>query len=465
METFAQIDTAVYLHVVLGAGLAIFCFCLIVGCALCWRRGKHRDPTGGKGLGSERIVLETNAGLLGNTSTPVKQQYEEVEGSVLDYPPCVVSHLQDSGHPCQLGPHGRPSLPFIPVIPKPGLNSKTKRILERRCTVSGDISDYKEPVRLGSSVPKPLGSPSQNVPDSFMGMKTKPKPLLHFTLFYSSYELNLTVSIIGIYNLPRRFGTGCDSYVRVHLLPKILEPRQTAVRRKSLNPEFRESFQFSGHTPEEIKCFTLRFAVYVKEFHNLKDSFVGELFFPLEQLDWKLDVPSTHTMGLSATKTKLKKCLSTQDVASGAAPPKLLGQLFVLLQYQTLANRIKVMVRKAETLARLTRMPGSPDHYVIINLYKDGKTLSSKVTKTSSGYNPVWNAPFLFDVPPGDIESLDLSLEFIIMQGRIYTRSSALGRVVISADASETGRMHWKEMASRGHVESARWHTIQPDAF
>ncbi|XP_072881561.1 synaptotagmin-11 isoform X1 [Hemitrygon akajei] len=471
METSTQINAAVPLQVLFGAGLAFLCFCLIVGCAICWRKGRRRDPTNGKDQALERIVLDSSAGLLGNTSTPVKQQYEEVEGSVLDYPQSATSSPLDLGGQRQIGPRGRPSLPSIPIIQKTSLASKTRRTLERRCTLSGASLDFKEPAALGSSMVKPLGPTlghSHTAPDSLVAMKSKPKPLLHFILYYSSYELTLTVSIIGIHNLPKKFGAGCDSYVRIHLLPKVMEPQQTAVRRKSLNPEFRESFQFSGYTMEEIRCFKLRFAAYVKEFHNLKDTFVGELLLPLQRADWKVDIPSTYNMELTTTKTKLKKCLSTQDMASHTSSmvqPKLVGQLFILLQYQTLANRIKVMVRKAESLARLIRIPGSPDHSVIINLYKDGKVISSKETRTASGYNPVWNAPFLFDIPPGDIESLDLSLEFIVMQGRIYTRSYVLGRVFIGASAPETGKMHWKEMSSRGHVESARWHPIQSDTF
>lgn len=35
-----------------------------------------------------------------------------------------------------------------------------------------------------------------------------------------------------------------------------------------------------------------------------------------------------------------------------------------------------------------------------------------------SGPNPVWNAPFLFDLPAGDITKLPLVFEFIIMQVR-----------------------------------------------
>lgn len=56
------------------------------------------------------------------------------------------------------------------------------------------------------------------------------------------------------------------------------------------------------------------------------------------------------------------------------------------------------------------------DHYVVINLRQEGKIISTKETKGASGSNPVWNAPFLFDLPPGDIAQLPLVLEFIVMQ-------------------------------------------------
>lgn len=60
------------------------------------------------------------------------------------------------------------------------------------------------------------------------------------------------------------------------------------------------------------------------------------------------------------------------------------------------------------------------DHYVVINLRQEGKIISTKETKGASGSNPVWNAPFLFDLPPGDITQLPLLLEFIVMQVQYY---------------------------------------------
>lgn len=60
------------------------------------------------------------------------------------------------------------------------------------------------------------------------------------------------------------------------------------------------------------------------------------------------------------------------------------------------------------------------DHYVVINLRQDGKVISTKETKGASGANAVWNAPFLFDLPAGDISRLPLLLEFSVMQVTIF---------------------------------------------
>lgn len=56
------------------------------------------------------------------------------------------------------------------------------------------------------------------------------------------------------------------------------------------------------------------------------------------------------------------------------------------------------------------------DHYVVINLRQGGKVIGTKETKGAGGNNPVWNAPFLFDLPTGDISQMPLILEFIVMQ-------------------------------------------------
>ncbi|XP_038274000.1 synaptotagmin-5-like isoform X2 [Dermochelys coriacea] len=458
-------DEAVHLQVLLGVGLALLCFCLLLSCAVCWRRSERHNQRDRKEQASTHTLVELGPALPSQTTAvPIQQQYVELEGEVLE---CAGNDSQGSpgaGSPPQNMLHGRASLPSIPFSQKLGQFSKTEPGWERRSTICGETDESSLltlPV-LGASVRQ-----SSTMPGRLSSAGCKLRPQLHFILFYSQPEATLTVTVISVSHLPKGFRSSRDSYVKVYLLPKFIEPQRTAVRRKSLNPEFREQFQFGRYHLEELRGFTLCFAVYMKEFHSFRDSFVGEVMFPCAQVTWNPEVASSYTRELSTTKTKLKKCLSTQDMSYGAACSQStsLGQLFILLQYQALANRIKVLVRKAENLGRLTRMPGAPDHYVVIHLYHNGRVMNTKETKSIAGYNPVWNTPFLFNIPAGDIQEQQLCLEFTIMQTRLYTRSCTLGRVLIGPHTPEAGLLHWKEMCRRGHMESARWHVIQPNAF
>jgi len=72
------------------------------------------------------------------------------------------------------------------------------------------------------------------------------------------------------------------------------------------------------------------------------------------------------------------------------------------------------------------------DHYVVINLRQDGKVIGTKETKGAGGPNPIWNAPFLFDLPSGDITQLPLVLEFIVMQVNNAVSCNAAWSVALS---------------------------------
>ncbi|KAG5848831.1 hypothetical protein ANANG_G00103600 [Anguilla anguilla] len=381
----------VHLQVLLGVGLAVFCFCLILGCVLCWRRGKPRPP--------------------------------EDKEAAMSLPPLPADHLPAVPRASELNEHPKSHFPLrrlstppapptsrrstagppLPSLPKLGLVSKTRRALERRCTVTGDSFLDGERSRL------------------------QPGPA-----------------------------------------PGLALRAPSAARRRSLSPEFQsQTFVLQVGSVEQLRGCALQLAVFARDFSGLREAPLGDLELPCGEIDWEPDYAISFTKELRPAKYKLRKSLSSVDALSRKEPvciPRVLGQLFVLLQYQTLAHRIKVMVRKAENLAKLTRMPGAPDHYVVINLRKKGVVIGTKETKGAGGYNAVWNAPFLFDLPPGDVNQLPLVLEFIVMQGRIYTKGSVLGRVLIGREAPETGQTHWKDMCSRGQVETARWHAIQPDS-
>ncbi|XP_028812677.1 synaptotagmin-11 [Denticeps clupeoides] len=500
-----------HLQILLAVGLAVFCFCLVLGCILCWWRSKS-GPPGDKEADlsvPSMPVDQVNITLKASPSVdalPIRQQYQELEGEVLEFPssagastpsedaapglplqlrPRSSSDQKETPHSCfplrglsspaaPASPHkptayGRTSLPSVPKL---GLVSKTRKALGRRSTVTGDLLYTESSHLTGLPVARSLPTPSES-PQTLYGsglsstsMSSKPPPLLHFTLLFSSPTATLTLTILGLYGASRRLG---GAFARVSLPPVCPNPMQVSGRRRSLSPEFQsQSFLLPVGTAEALRSATLRLAVISRDFSGLREAPLGELELPCGEIDWEPDTTITCIRELNPAKRRLKKSMSSQDALSSrrisVGAPQALGQLFILLQYQTLAHRIKVMVRKAENLAKMTRMPGAPDHYVVINLRHGGKVVCTKETKGAAGHNAVWNAPFLFDLPLGDITQLPLVLEFIIMQGRLYTKSSLLGRVLIGYEGPESGQQHWKEMCSRGQVETARWHTIQPDS-
>ncbi|GAA6230450.1 synaptotagmin-5-like isoform X1 [Lates japonicus] len=503
----SQYTLGVHLQILLAVGLAVFCYCLVLGCILCCRRRKSVSSEDKEAVFLSPHPAESVTVTLTQSpcTQPVKQQYEELDGDVLEFPssksssspseddltalpfdPSPTRSAELVQSPGSSFPMRRLSTPVVPCSPskpqsqgraslpsltKLNLVSKSRRAIGRRSTVSGESFLYSESSRLtagAAKAPVQQGEPclSQYGSNS-LSIPSKPAPLLHFSLLFSSACGTLMVNILGLSGASRRRS---GVFVRASLPPLCPSPQQVASRRRSLSPDLHnQSFVLQVGSVEELRTCTLRLAVYSRDFSGLREAGLGVVELPCEQMEWEPDITTTYTRQLSPTKSKLKKSVSSQETLghrkSSMCVPRALGQLFILLQYQTVAQRIKVMVRKAENLAKLTRIPGAPDHYVVINLRQDGKIIGTKETKGASGPNPVWNAPFLFDLPPGDITQLPLVLEFIVMQGRLYTKSSILGRVLIGSGVSEAGQGHWKEMCSRGQTETARWHSIQSDVL
>ncbi|XP_060895553.1 synaptotagmin-4 [Labrus mixtus] len=502
----SQYTLPVHLQILLAVGLAVFCYCLVLGCILCCRRKKKKsvsseDREAGD-LSPQRAERVTVTLSPSPCTQPVKQQYEELDGHVLEFPssksssspseddlPALPSDSSSNrsaepspassfpmrrlstpavpSSPAKRSSHGRASLPSLTKL---SLVSKSRRAAGRRSTVSGESFLYRESSQLTAGAGGASGQQGEPIPSQYgsnsLSIPSKSAPLLHFSLLFSSAYGTLVVNILGLSGTSRR-RSGVS--VRASLPPLCPSPQQVVSRRRSLSPDLHnQSFVLQVGSVDELRTCTLRLAVFSRDFSGLREAALGVVELPCEHMEWEPDSTTTYTRQLIPTKSKLKKSTSSQEAlgqrkSSGCAPPRALGQLFILLQYQSLANRIKVMVRKAENLSKLTRIPGAADHYVIINLRWEGKVIGTKETKGASGPNPVWNAPFLFDLPPGDITQLTLALEFIVMQGRLYTKSSILGRVLIGGDVSEAGRGHWKEMCSRGQTETARWHSIQSE--
>lgn len=322
-------------------GLAVFCYGLVLGCILCCRRKKGMSPKD-----KEAVFLSPpSAASVTLTLThspcvqPVKQQYEELDGDVLEFPSSQSSssppdddltalpvdpspdgsaelkqsprssvpmrRLSTPALPCspsKAAAHGRPSLP---ALTKLSFVSKSRQVMGRSSTVSGASLVHSEssPLTAASGLNQPgdpcLSQYGSNCPP----VSSKPPPLLHFSLLFSSGTL--AVNILGLSGDGRRRS---GVFVRASLPPLHPSPQQRPPRRRSLSPDLHgQSFVLQVGSVEELHTCTLRLAVYSRDFSGLREAALGEVELPCGQMVWKPETPTTYTRQLSPCKNKLKK--------------------------------------------------------------------------------------------------------------------------------------------------------------
>ncbi|XP_054754975.2 synaptotagmin-5-like isoform X1 [Lytechinus pictus] len=298
------------------------------------------------------------------------------------------------------------------------------------------------------------------------------KPVVNFSLYHSTQDSTLFVCLKSVSGLARKYYPGCTSFLKVSLLPKYRDGFRTEMVRKSLNPHFNESFQFCKLTPADVQGSFLKIKLYVREKWNRKDRFSGEVFAECHQLLTKSDSLLEFQRTFSVKRTKLPKknlkrpslpCMKqmrSTSTSEATSNRPYLGDLFVALQYQPLADRLKVMVRKAENLLVDSVLPGSGDIYVTVRLLKHGEIVDEYSTQRRSGTSPIWNQPFLFHPIQDEIEQHSILLA--INRGRRLATDVMVGKVEVGSQVGETGVAHWTEMLQPRGLEVAKWHRIKP---
>ncbi|XP_043853610.1 extended synaptotagmin-3 [Dromiciops gliroides] len=110
---------------------------------------------------------------------------------------------------------------------------------------------------------------------------------IQLTVRYTSLRHSLVVLINGCRNLRPSCSSGIDPYVRVYLLPerKWTSRKKTSVKRKTLNPQYDEKFEF--YVPmEEVKKRTLDIAVkHRRPFGSHKGKELGKVLVDLSKED------------------------------------------------------------------------------------------------------------------------------------------------------------------------------------
>ncbi|ESO87626.1 synaptotagmin 18, partial [Lottia gigantea] len=264
----------------------------------------------------------------------------------------------------------------------------------------------------------------------------------------------LTISLDKLYNVLK-----IDLYNDIHIWLRVFPDHPEGFHSQPVhaakNLEFIDIFRLKDQTVENLIKSTFRLTVLGKDSKKKshRESIICEGFVNGRDIDWK-----------SAQNNEIKVYFKRKWMKKMSTSNKFLesdlGELFVLLQYQSMAKRMKVLIRKANNLPKSDKLIGVPGHSVVINLYKDGEIVSSRETQVQGGLHPVWNQPFLFTIPNEHHDSYNL--EFIIKRNRRYTKDNIIGHVLVGPGAPKSGGDQWQEAMKPRGLECALWHNITP---
>lgn len=324
-------------------GLVVLCFSLILGCIICWLKTRHKPPEDKKTVRTPPLpdyvdhvtVALSPAPLSGTTFT--KLQYEELEGAVQDYPSALesstpsddeVTAVSEVNKSCfQMRRLSSPSVSSslykpmasgrssLPSFPRLSLLTKTRKVLERQCTVAGDSYSFSEHRRL--TIPNPR-SPCALSPLQTQGLlQDEPlfpnygsnscsetsDPFLHFTLTFSSTQNTLTVSIVGITGAVHRLE---EVTVQAKLPPLCPGPLDISAQDYTLSSGlYKNNLVINVGSLEGLKCCMLRLAIFMQD--NPKTSLFEELEVCCGSLDWTPDRPVNCVRELRQVVDKSKK--------------------------------------------------------------------------------------------------------------------------------------------------------------
>lgn len=339
MNTFVS----VHLQILLAVGLAVFCFGLVLGCIICWRCRKSRSSdTKEEGFYLQSALTDHVTVTLNSSPSikilPIKQQYEELDGDVLDYPSEASSftpsdenqssfpqvstsmkgtqksrfalrRLSTPAVPCspfKPSVHGRASLPSIPKL---SLVSKTRRSLDRRSTVIGDsVLTGTEPEHSLSSQQGDL-SPSQysSSPSSRRSSFTnKQPPMVQFSLLFCPADGTLAVTILSLLRGSRRLSSTTVRASLPPLCPAALQAVPSRRNSLSLEPQT-QVFTLKVGSVEELRACTLKLAVFGKDFSGLREIALGDLEINCSEMDWEPDTTITCNRQLNPARRRVKK--------------------------------------------------------------------------------------------------------------------------------------------------------------
>lgn len=346
LTLLSLVASTVHLQILLLVGLITFCLCLVLGCLLClWKRKVSRvkdkaSATSAPAPAEPVSFAQTSPSpSAGATASASKQQFAELDEEVLEYPSTFSSAATSEGEfgslafsnqtsceqkeppksyfslrrlstPLLSSPLYKPldqSHSSLPSFPKLGLLAKTRKALQRRCTVTGEDISYNEHTRLtrpSAGSPSTKEKPIPLAPLSYGSSAScqhpiSPKPCLHFTMAFSPGQQTLTVTVLSLSGTPHRLE---DVSVQGSLPPLCPFPMKAAVQSSSSSEAHSLVLIFKVSSVEELQRCVLKVAVNAREPASPRRSSLGELEAECAGRDWTPQTPLHLTKELNRSK-------------------------------------------------------------------------------------------------------------------------------------------------------------------
>lgn len=279
--------------------------------------------------------------------TEPRQQYEELDGDVLEYPSTFTSPAPSEGDFSSSGfsnqaeaaaPERRgsyfslrrlstpplsspvyqpidPTHTSLPSFPKLGLLSRTYKALQRRGTVAGSRVSSGEHSRLTGP---PAATPEEPIPLAPLGYGStprsqtlaSPKPRLNFTMAFSAEQQTLVVTVLGLAGVPHRLQDVC---VLCSLPPLHPSPTQTSGQ-DTLSPipgpSHSQVLRLQVSSVAELQRCVLRVTVNTHEGASPGGHTLGELEVDCGGRDWRGERPFHFSKELKTNTLQKTKVLS-----------------------------------------------------------------------------------------------------------------------------------------------------------
>nr|XP_002733048.2 PREDICTED: synaptotagmin-10-like [Saccoglossus kowalevskii] len=350
-----------------------------------------------------------------------------------------------TGEPKEFVIPGTPTTPvsvnsFTVEQPQPTLSPRQSR--RKSMTASLDLREIDPSSKMYSASGPQSRQASTESSGSHGGIG-----MMNFSLKYNQEMNLLTVRLIEARELqPRDFSGTSDPYCKIAVLPCVTKTMQSRVHRKTLDPEFKESFVFE--VPEhELHMQTVRIELYDFDQYS-RDECVGLVILPLTNID------------LTEKLEMWKEIRHVEERHEVRTKGPFVGDLMFSLAYLPSAERLTVVALKARNLRAVDDRKMTSDPYVKVSIFYAGKRLKKKKTSTKHHtVNPVFNEAMVFSV--GQEFLKHLYLEFHIMHENRIGQNEVLGRVLLGPDSDGEELAHWNEMTVSSKP-IARWHSLIP---